>query len=129
MKRTRTTAGFVTAEFVFGLVMAYAVLFFAFNFIAYQYGRGVVRAALDEGTRRGSRADAPADACLTRIHRVLDESMGAEFRKQVPDGELSCVVAGTRVTASAGFHFHSLLLSVGDLNTTIHASSHKEVHP
>src|SRR6266705_2065800 len=62
--RTQGTraGGFVTAQFV--VVVALSLVFFVFlcNAVVFMYGRGVVRAALEEGVRAGGRRRHPEPA-------------------------------------------------------------------
>ena len=51
-------AGFVTVQFTAAVAFSMVVLVMLANLIVYQYGRGVVRAAVDEAVRAGSRAGA-----------------------------------------------------------------------
>ena len=68
-RRLDRAHGFVTMGFV--LAVGFSMLFFVLlaNLLAVQYGRGVVRAALDEGARHGARYGAGAAECETRIQR------------------------------------------------------------
>jgi hypothetical protein len=63
--------GFVTAQFV--VVVGLSLLFFTMmaNVIVFMYGRGVVRAALEEGVRAASPAAATSVIC----QREVDETM------------------------------------------------------
>lgn len=112
-----------------GMVLAYAMLAFAFNIIGYQYGRGVTRAALDEGVHVGSRAEATEADCLAKVKKVLDESMGARFRAQIDDSDMTCKFEGTRVRARAVYRFEPFFASFGDITVPLTAVSRKEVAP
>jgi len=48
--------GFVTTQFVLAVALSLVLFVMLCNVIVYQYARGVVRAALDEGVRTASRA-------------------------------------------------------------------------
>lgn len=103
MRGVRTEAssddrGSVTIQYVWGVALSLVFLVVAANLIAFQYGRGVVRGALDEGVRAGSRAAAGADECRTRAQQVLDQLLGGPLGDGVV---VACHDAGDRVVASA----------------------------
>ena len=96
--------GFTTASFVVaaGLSMLFFVLLA--NLMAVQYGRGVVRAALDEGARYGAHHDAADSACEDRIQDVLDALLGGEMGSGVSHwcpGDSTRTRAGARVVFPA----------------------------
>jgi hypothetical protein len=98
--------GFVTTQYV--AVISFSLLFLVLlvNFVAFQYGRGAVRAALDEGTRAGSRVTdtRAADVCLLRAQEALDGLLGGSMGDQV---SLTCTEAagGRELRAGADVTF------------------------
>lgn len=72
-------SGFTTAGFV--VAVGFSMLFFVLlaNLMVVQYGRGVVRVALDEGARHGARYGAAGPACELRIREVLGGLLGGEM--------------------------------------------------
>jgi hypothetical protein len=54
-----TDGGFTTVSFVLAVALSLLIFTGLANVIVVQYARGVVRSALDEAVRDGSRADAP----------------------------------------------------------------------
>lgn len=88
----------VGLSFVFLLMIA--------NLIVFQYGRGVVREALDSGARAGATADGNAADCEARADDALRGLIGASMRAGV---SLRCDVRGDTVVATADVHFASWL--------------------
>ncbi|MDE0133055.1 MAG: hypothetical protein OXQ32_12450 [bacterium] len=90
--------GFTTAGFV--VAVGFSMLFFVLlaNLMAVQYGRGVVRVALDEGARHGARYGVAGPACELRIREVLDGLLGGEMGSGV---FYRCEGGSNRISASA----------------------------
>lgn len=59
----------------FTLIVAVAIV----NIFVFLYGQSVVRSALDEGVRAGSRVDAGWVVCQARAEQVLDDLLGGEL--------------------------------------------------
>jgi hypothetical protein len=53
------------------------------NIFMFLYGQSVLRSALDEGVRAGSRVEAGAAVCLDRAHQVLDDLLGGDLGDDV----------------------------------------------
>lgn len=75
--------GFVTVQFALAVGLSLVLVTMVANLIVLQYGRGVVRAALDEGVRAASRVDADPAACIERAEGVLDDLLGGDLRAGV----------------------------------------------
>ena len=90
------------------------------NLIVFQYGRGVVRAAVDEGARVGSRASAGADDCEARARDVVADLLGGAMGEGVA---LSCSVKGGFVTARADVAFPAWLPPVPDWSFSLSATA------
>ncbi len=90
--------GFVTTQFV--LVVAFSLLLFVMlcNAIVYQYGRGVIRSALDEGVRSGSRASGSAATCQAAAEEVRHSLLGGPIGAHV---SLRCGLVAGQVHATA----------------------------
>lgn len=80
--------------------VAFAMLLFvAFvNLVLYQYGKGAVRSALDEGVRAASAAEAPLSRCTAKADEVLGSLLSGSMGDQV---SISCGVSGGLVVAQA----------------------------
>lgn len=91
--------------------------------ITFQYGKGTVRAALDEGTRAGSRSSAPVVACLDRAADVLGDLLGGPMGDGV---SVVCADDGERILATATVHFDGWFGGLTDYDATLTASAPKE---
>lgn len=59
----------------------------AITVFMYLYGQSVVRAAVDEGVRAGSRVAAGSEVCEVRAKQMLDDLLGGPFGEGV---DLAC---------------------------------------
>lgn len=119
-------AGFLTIQFVWAVAMSLTLLVAVANLIAFQYGRGVVRAALDEGARAGSRAEAPDEACADRARSALADLLGGAMGREV---RLTCTTVADRVVAQADVTFRGWLPLVPDWTFDARAVAVKERAP
>ncbi len=82
---TREESGFVTVQWMLAVAISLIVFTFLANLMLVMYTKGVVRAALDEGVRSGSRAAATvADAetsCNITVHSAIDSGMADYIRQ------------------------------------------------
>jgi hypothetical protein len=93
------------------------------QFVAWQYGRGVVRAALDEAARVGAATDAgPAD-CQARAAAVLDDLLGGALGDEVT---VACDETATQMVAGADVTFRAWLPVSPDWTFRVTATAHKE---
>lgn len=91
--------------------------------ITFQYGKGTVRAALDEGARAGSRSGEPVAACQARAADVLDDLLGGPMGDGVT---VTCADGGDRVVATAVVHFDGWFGRLTGYDSTLFASAAKE---
>ena len=103
-RRGQGRDGFVTVQAVFVYAVALMTLVWLANFIVFQYGRGAVRAAIDEGARTGSRVDASEATCEARAREVLDNLLGGVMGTGVT---ITCRLDGGRMLAEARGTFAS----------------------
>ncbi|MDH5616380.1 MAG: hypothetical protein OEY62_07570 [Acidimicrobiia bacterium] len=68
--------GFATIQHVVAAGLALVFFVLLANLVVMQYGRGVVRSALDEGARAGALSGAGPAECLARVDGVLDDLLG-----------------------------------------------------
>lgn len=122
----QTERGFATVQYVTVMAFSLLTLVLLVNFVAFQYGRGVVRAALDEGTRAGSRVEASAEECEVRAREVLADLLGGPMGDTALDS-LECEVAGDRVRAVATASFASWMDPVPTWNFQVEAVAVKEL--
>ncbi len=102
-----------------------SLLFFVLlvQFVVWQYGRGAVRAALDEAARAGAPVDADAGDCERRAAAVLDDLLGGALGREV---RVSCRETPTQVLVSADVVFRSWLPPSPDWSFRLTASARKE---
>ena len=129
MRRSRRGEGaFATVQYLVALSFSLAALVGLLNFVVFQYGRGAVRAALDEGTRAGSRVSASVEECEERAGRVLDDLLGGAMKVGVDP--IVCSVTGDRVTAQTSVEFEPWFMrSFGGWQFTVSAVAVKEQAP
>ena len=78
-RRCRGDAGatFITLVMATGVVLV--LLTGIIQVIVFQYGKGTVRAALDEAARAAARADGSTEICQERAANVLGDLLGGEM--------------------------------------------------
>lgn len=96
-----------------------------FNLVVFQYGKGVVRAALDEGVRTGGRATASVADCEARAAAAIDDLLGA-LGDEVT---LSCAESAGQMTARARVTFRGWLPTVPDWRFELRGASVREQAP
>jgi hypothetical protein len=116
-------SGFVTTQFVLAVALSLVLFVMLCNAIVYQYGRGVVRAALDEGVHSASRAGGTVGSCEAAAEEVRHTLLGGPVGSHVV---IRCGVAGAMVRATATGYFPSWLPLVPDWRIDLAASAVKE---
>jgi Flp pilus assembly protein TadG len=91
--------------------------------IVFQYGKGAVRAALDEAARSAARSPTSVETCQARAANALGDLLGGPMGDGV---EVSCTDGPDRVTVTANVHFDGWFGSLTDYNATLTASAAKE---
>ena len=112
--------GFATAGFI--VAVGFSMLFFVLlaNLMAVQYGRGVVRAALDEGARHGARYGASGSACQDRIREVVGGLLGGVMGSGV---SYRCEGDSIRTRASAEVVFPAWLPAIPEFRFQMAATA------
>lgn len=122
--------GFLTVQYV--VVVALSLLLFTLlaNLVVLQYGRGALRATLDEAARAGSRVTAsPAEAVAT-CRRVAAQAAGAYLGGTIGrEVVFDCAAVDDRVVATARAAFRGWLPGTPDWVVTDRASASREVGP
>jgi hypothetical protein len=72
----RAEDGFAAIQWVVMISFAMVLLLMIANVIAFQYGGGAIRAAVDEGARWGAALGRTADECAERADRILRGESG-----------------------------------------------------
>lgn len=108
---------------VFTLLVAIAVV----NVFTFLYGQAVVRSALDEGVRAGSRIGAGAAVCESRAAGVLDDLLAGKLGDGVT---ITCAPAGLdRLVATAQATFDSPMPGVPSWTIRLEATAVQETGP
>ena len=114
-------ATFITLVVATGFVLV--LLTGIIQVIVFQYGKGAVRAALDEAARSAARSNTTVDTCQQRAASTLGDLLGG----QMGDGvTVSCSEAADRVIVTATVHFDGWFGSLTDYDATLTASAAKE---
>ena len=116
----------VTLAAVLLLLVAFLM---ATNLIVDEYGRGVVRTAVDEGAQAGAVAGSPEPAvaaCQAKEDEVMSGLLAGTFGRQV---HLSCSVQGQLVTASAEGELPGWLPPIPAVKVAQFEISHLETAP
>ena len=114
-------ATFITLVMASGFVLVLVTMIL--QVIVFQYGKGSVRAALDEAARAAARADGSTEVCQERAANALGDLLGGEMGDGVA---VTCSDTGDRVVVTATVHFDGWFGSVTDYTTTLTASAAKE---
>lgn len=114
-------ATFVALVAATGVVLV--VLTAVLQVIVFQYGKGSVRAALDEAARSAARAPTSVAACQARAADVLGDLLGGTMGDGV---SVTCLDAGDRIVVTADVHFDGWFGGVTDYDATLTASAAKE---
>ncbi len=86
MRRVRRPRedGFVTVQFTVATALTLVLVTVVAQLVVHQYARGVVRAALDEGVRAGSRAGPDGAArCDEAVTRTLSDLLGGTLGDRI----------------------------------------------
>jgi hypothetical protein len=129
-RHARDERGFVTLQFT--LAVAFSLVLFAMltNALVFAYGRGVVRAALDEGVRAASAAGGHPGQCVARATAVVSDLLGGKMGGGV--GAISCAtVEGEppRMTAVVSTTFEAWVPGVPAYTFVTEAAAVLEVEP
>ena len=96
------------------------------QFVVWQYGRGAVRAALDEGARVGAPAAAGVADCERRAGEVLGDLLGGALGREV---SVSCQETPAEMVAGATVTFRAWMPPSPDWSFRLAASARKETSP
>lgn len=125
----RDDDGFVTIQMIAAIALSMLLLTALANVLAVQYARGVVRAALDEGARAGTRvaaADVGRDRCQSQAAAALSQLLGGSLGADIA---VQCTVGPERVEATARGSFAGWLPGVPSFPVELAAVAVREVVP
>jgi hypothetical protein len=116
--------GSITIAMTFAIGVIMLIVVQIANVVVFEFGRGAVRGAIDEGARIGARA-APGD------ETIVCETIARDALNQLAAGlgegvTITCADNGTSVIATARVHFDGWLTSIADHDGTIVAAAAKE---
>lgn len=115
-----------TVQYVAATALSLIVFVMMANFIVFLYARGVVRAAVDEGARAGSRFGATPAECDARARDVLGDLLAGRLGSDV---SVLCESSVDEMHASVHVTLHGWLpVLVPDWTFTLDARSLRE-HP
>ncbi|MGH9025652.1 MAG: hypothetical protein ACRDWD_05965 [Acidimicrobiia bacterium] len=115
-----------TIQFVAAAGLALVVFVLLANFVVFVYARGVVRAAVDEGARRGGRLGASTAECEARAQDIVDDLLGGRMGDDVT---VSCSTSAGIVVARGRARLHGWLPAVPDWTFTLEGRSVQERAP
>jgi hypothetical protein len=110
-------------QFVAAVGLSLVVFAMIANLLVFSYGRGAVRAALDEGVRAGSRAAGSVAECQSRAEQTLGGLLGGPMGAGV---QISCGVDPAGVSARADVAFSAWVPGVPDWAFSLEASAAQE---
>lgn len=109
----------------FVVAAGFSMLFFVLlaNLLVVQYGRAVVRVALDEGARHGARFGLDAGHCETQVRNVLSGLLAGEMGDRV---SYACSKGDALTRATATVVFPAWLPAVPDFRFQMAAAASSE---
>lgn len=125
--RPEAEAGFTTPSYLMVVGFTLVVFVWFANLAVYLYGRGVVRSAVDEAARAGSRVGADsALQCQERAGEVLGNLLGGTMGQGVA---VACAEEDGVVRARANVRFQAWLPPVPDWSFQVTGTVIKERVP
>ncbi len=124
--RPSADGGFATPQFMLAAGLSLVFFVLLANFVVFQYGRGVVRGALDEGVRAAAPAGAGEADCLHAFDAMAGNLLGGPLGEEVTR---TCTVVGDLVEARATVTFRGWLPLVPDWTFSLAATRVKETTP
>ena len=119
----RADAGVAAISYTVTIALTMVLFVLCANVIVALYVRGVVRGALDEGARAGSRTLAGAAECQQRAEEAVDQLLAGRMRAGVA---IQCAETPTAVTASATATFPGWLPGIPALTFDLGATAVRE---
>jgi hypothetical protein len=123
------SGGFVTIEYVMAVLISMVVLVAITNLIVFEYGQGVVRAAVDQGVRQGARTTTPVASCQAAAQQVVTDLLGGREGSMGAGVSIACTQAGARLDANATGRFRAWLKPMPDWSFTSTATAAVEPTP
>lgn len=128
--RRTSEAGFVTVQYVWVIATSLVLFTLVANVVVVQYGRAVVRSALDDGVRAGARVTTSLAEAELACERTADEARRGLLGGPLGDGiAVDCVPAAGEMRAEAISVFASWFPAVPDWTFTDRAVAVQEEAP
>ncbi len=112
--------GFTSVQYVVSVAMSLGVLVMLVNLIVFQYGRGVVQAAAEEGARAGAPLGASVANCDVRARQMLDAGLARSMRE---GAVIRCEPEGDWIVAHGSARFRSWVPMIPDWHFEVSARS------
>lgn len=119
-RRGRDERGATTASTVLAMGLALLLFVNLSQWIVWQYGRGSVRASLDEAARAGAGTVGGVEACEAKAGDVLGDLLGGSMGDGVT---IACRATGTSMVAEATVSFRAWLPPTPDWTFVVSATA------
>jgi hypothetical protein len=123
--RRLSDRGITSVQFLLASGLALLLFLALANLVVVQYGRGVLRSALDQGARAGA-VSSSVEECRQRTENVLGQLLGGRMGDSV---ETSCGIGPRMVTASGRAVFVSWTPFTSDFVIEMTAQATRELPP
>jgi hypothetical protein len=107
-------------------VIALAAFVWLLQLVVFSYGRGVVRAALDDGARAGAKVGDSVDRCEERAQETMGGLLGGTMGRGV---SITCTDDGDAVLAHADVRFAAWAPAMPDWAFSLTATSRRTPAP
>lgn len=114
-----------SVQFLLASALALLLFLAIANLVVVQYGRGVLRSAVEQGARSGSVSRSIL-ACEDKAHEVVDQLLGGRMSD---DLEIGCLVSGGMMVASGTATFESWTPMTRDFVVDLEGRAALEVPP
>lgn len=111
------------------IALSMLVLVVAANFIVCEYGRGVVRSAIDQGVREGARTATPVATCQASARQAIADLLGTGAGSMGAAVTVTCQATAGSVQAAATGSFRGWLPAVPAWGFTSSATAVRERAP
>jgi len=123
--RRLSDRGITSVQFLLASGLGLLLFLALANLVVVQYGRGVLRSALDQGARAGA-VSSSVEECRQRTENVLGQLLGGRMGDSV---ETSCGIGPRMVTASGRAVFVSWTPFTSDFVIEMTAQATREMPP
>jgi hypothetical protein len=124
--RLRSDRGMTTVGTLLAIGFTMIAAVFMLQLLLFMYGRMVIRSAVDEGVRAGSRVDAGVSVCEARANDVLSDLIGGPLGSGISVG---CGLSGGQLIAQANATLDSPLPGIPSWSFSMGARAVQEERP